>query len=159
MFLCLTTPWYVWSVTYFLFLTTTPDGSGRFVIGYEVVCGTEAARMSWPTIIPCLLMESKPFFSPLVPKLWFANPLGFRKIFGGIRQKIPVTVFCLNNLHDKTTGNLVSFATAFVSEQSTLVRWLLKLQCLILYRFLVLFLLGVHEVMYYNQRGSQEGKV
>jgi hypothetical protein len=31
-------------------------------------------------------------------------------------------IFCLNNLHDKKTCNLVSFATAYVSEQSTLVR-------------------------------------
>jgi hypothetical protein len=38
------------------------------------------------------------------------------------KKKKKKAFFCLRHLHDKTISNLVSFATAYVSEQSTLVR-------------------------------------
>jgi hypothetical protein len=48
-----------------------------------------------------------------------------RENLGGSQENISNGAFCVHNLHDKTISNLVSFATAYISEQSTLVRFTL----------------------------------
>jgi hypothetical protein len=76
------------------------------------------------------------------PNLWLDNPMGVRKIFHGVRGKISVMAyFCLHNLHGNTISNVASIATAYVSEQFSLFRYLLnrKITKFNFYMFLALF--------------------
>jgi hypothetical protein len=92
---------------------------------------------------------------------YLRTPRGSQNI-PGVRGKIPVMVcFCLQNLHDKTISNLVSFATAYVSEKFTFVR------CSLTRKFTTfnfsyvpcIIFVGIREIIYYRERGSRDGKV
>jgi uncharacterized protein YqhQ len=68
--------------------------------------------------------------------------------------------FLSSKLHGKTTGNLVSIATAYVSQQFTLILCssVVKLLCLIFNLFLLLFLWEVREIIHYHERGWRDVK-
>jgi hypothetical protein len=56
----------------------------------------------------------------VVPNLWFAKPLGFTKSSRGFTDRYQQWRIFVHNWHVKTISNLVSLATTYVSEQSTL---------------------------------------
>jgi hypothetical protein len=67
--------------------------------------------------------------------------------------------FCLYKLHEKIRS-LISFATAYNSEQSTLFRCSLtrKITSLFFHMFLYYSCTGVRVIIYYHQRGSWDVK-
>jgi hypothetical protein len=57
---------------------------------------------------------------PVITNLWFANPLGVRKIFQGVLEKISAMGYFLCPQFDKAESNLVSLAKTHVYKNTSL---------------------------------------
>jgi hypothetical protein len=68
--------------------------------------------------------------------------------------------YCLQNLQEKTTSNLIYFVTAQVSEQFALFRCSLTRKFTMFNSSYVscIILVGVREIIYYHLRGSRDVK-
>jgi hypothetical protein len=59
--------------------------------------------------------------NPVVSTLWFANTLGVRKIFQGVREEMSAMAYFLCSKSDKVISDLGCLVTAQVSEKITSV--------------------------------------
>jgi hypothetical protein len=91
------------------------------------------------------------------------TPWGFAEVFREFGKKCQKwCIFCLHNLYDKVIRYLVSFASAYVSQQSASVCCSLNRKITILncsYVPCIISVGGSQDYIFYHEKGSRDEKV